>query len=150
MQQLHFSITISAPVEKVWDTMLNQDTYRIWTKSFSPNGYYEGDWNQGSSIRFLAKNEEGHAEGMVSRIKENRLHEYVSIEHLGFIKDGVEDTTSDKIKGWVGALENYTFKQEGETTHVLVDIDVEDSFVEEFSQMWPKALESLKQLVESR
>ena len=44
MEKLHFSISIKAPKEKVWDTMLNDVTYRQWTSVFNPPGsYYEGD-----------------------------------------------------------------------------------------------------------
>lgn len=37
-QKLHFTITINAPKEKVWDTMLQDTTFREWTAPFNPNG----------------------------------------------------------------------------------------------------------------
>jgi uncharacterized protein YndB with AHSA1/START domain len=45
-QKLHFATTINAPKEKVWDTMLQDATFRQWTALFNPNGssWYEGDW----------------------------------------------------------------------------------------------------------
>ena len=36
------------------------------------------------------------------------------------MKDGVEDTTSDKVKEWSGAQENYTIKEEGGKTLLTV------------------------------
>ena len=34
MEKLNFKIEINAPKEKVWDTMLNKDTYKAWTEVF--------------------------------------------------------------------------------------------------------------------
>jgi len=148
MQKLHFKIDINAPREKVWDTMLEDETYRIWTEPFSPGCYYKGDWNKGSKILFLAADQEGKIGGMVSRIKENRKYEYVSIEHLGVVQDGKEDTSSDEVKKWAGAFENYTFKEKNSSTEVLVDLDINDEYKEMFEGMWPNALQKLKEIAE--
>jgi hypothetical protein len=150
MQKLHFTTTINAPVSHVWDTMLADTTYRQWTEPFSKGSYYQGDWNQGSRILFLGPDPEGSGEGgMVARIAENRLHEYISIEHLGIIKNGIEDTESEEIKQWTPAFENYTFASLGEsTTRLDIDIDVHDDYADMFSTMWPSALERLKDLCE--
>ena len=147
MDKLKFSIIINAPKAKVWDTMLNDVTYRIWTEAFMQGSYYIGDWSEGSKILFLAPGETG-ASGMVSRIKENRLHEYISIEHLGMVENGKEDTTSDAVKVWAGALENYSFKELNGKTELLVDVDSNEEYSEMFNGMWPKALQKLKELAE--
>ena len=148
MSKLNFSIVIDAPKQKVWDTMLEDKTYRIWTEEFSPGSHYVGNWNQGSKIHFLGPSNDGKLAGMVSRIKENRLHEYISIEHLGEVYDGVEDTTSDRVKVWAGALENYTFNNKDGKTELIVDLDINEEFKEMFEGMWPKALQKLKSLCE--
>ena len=151
MQRQHFSIVIKAPKEKVWNTMLEDVTFRKWTEPFAPGSYYKGDWNEGSKILFLAPGEKGEM-GMVSRIKENKLYEYVSIEHLGEVHDGIEDTSSEAVKRWAGSLENYTFKQKDGATEVLVDMETEEmnkEMFEMFEDMWPKALQKLKDLAES-
>ena len=149
MKQLHFSIEIDATKEKVWHTMLDDATYRKWTQPFNPGSYYRGDWNQGSKILFLGPDPEtGKEGGMVSRIAANRQYEFVSIEHLGIVQDGKEDTTSEAARKWAPAFENYTFEEEGGATEVQVDLDVEDEYVEPFQQMWPEALQQLKELAE--
>lgn len=148
MQKLHFSITIHAPKEKVWDTMLGDATYREWTAEFHEGSHFIGDWSKGSKMLFLGPEENGGTAGMVSTIKENRQYEFMSIEHMGFVANGKEDTTSDAVKGWKGAHENYTFTQIGEATKVQVDIDVADEFKEMFEGMWPKALKKLKEICE--
>jgi uncharacterized protein YndB with AHSA1/START domain len=149
MEKLNFKIEINAPKEKVWNTMLEDTTYRLWTTPFNEGSYYKGDWSKGSKIVFLGPNPEtGKEGGMVSRIAENKLYEYISIEHLGIINDGVEDTTSDEVKAWAGAFENYSFKERDGKTEVLVDLDSNEEYAEMFQGMWPKALQKLKELAE--
>lgn len=145
---MHFSIYIGAPKEKVWDTMLDRATYRQWTKAFNETSDYKGSWDKGAEIRFLGTDEQGRQGGMYSRIKENRLHEFLSIEHLGIINDGVVDTTSEQAKGWAPAFENYTFTEKDGGTELSVDVDTTDEFKAYFEETWPKALQMLKELTE--
>jgi hypothetical protein len=148
MKKLHFETKINAPVKKVWDTMLEDKTYREWTKAFGTAGYFEGSWDKGSDIRFLGAEEDGTVSGMISKIAENRMYEFVSIKHIGMIMHGVEDTNSDEIKKMGDAYENYTFSEENSVTTVKVDIDVMDDWTDMFNEMWPKALEKLKEMIE--
>jgi len=147
MQKLNFLIIINAPKNKVWNTMLDDKTYRQWTEPFSPGSYYKGSWNKGSKILFLGPGEKGEM-GMVSRIKDNIPFQFISIEHLGMVQDGKEDTSSDAVKSWAGALENYTFTENDGKTEVAVDIDITDEYKDMFQEMWPKALQKLKELAE--
>jgi hypothetical protein len=151
MQKLHFSITINAPKEKVWHTMLDDEPYREWTAAFNPGSYYKGDWNKGSKILFLGPDPNtGEEGGMVSRIAENKPYEFISIEHLGIVKNGVEDTTSEEARKWAPAFENYTFKEKGGATEVLVEMDIEDENKKMFEEMWPRALQKLKEIAEKQ
>ena len=127
--------------------MLDDATYREWTKPFEPTSYYEGNWEEGSKILFLSDTPGGQM-GMVSRIKENRPYEFLSIEHLGIVKDGVEDTESEEAKAWAPAFENYTFTEKDGGTEVSVDMDIDDEHKAMFEDVWPKALAVLKELAE--
>jgi hypothetical protein len=149
MQRLHFSIDINAPREKVWNTMLEDQTYREWTSAFTPGSYYEGDWSEGSKITFLGPDESGKLGGMVARVTESRPHERIAVEHYGVVQDGVEDTSSAAAKGWAGAQEAYTFRQNNGSTEVLVEVDTADEFKDMFNDMWPRALQKLKQISET-
>jgi uncharacterized protein YndB with AHSA1/START domain len=148
MDKLHFSIVINAPKAKVYETMLQDKTYRIWTEAFTAGSHYVGNWSEGSKILFLAPDKEGKVGGMVSRIKENRKNDFVSIEHLGVVSDGKEDTTSEAVKPWAGSLENYTFKENNGQTEVLVEMDITEEYKDMFNEMWVKALKKLKDLAE--
>jgi len=149
-QKMHFEIVINAPKEKVWHTMLDDMTYREWTKAFSPGGYFEGDWSKGSKMIFLGPDPEtAEVAGMVSRIADNKPYEFLSIEHQGIVKNGIEDTTSDEAKKWALAFENYTFTEKEGNTIVQVDMEMAESEVDIFKGMWPPALQRLKELSEA-
>jgi uncharacterized protein YndB with AHSA1/START domain len=145
MKRLHFTISIQAPKELVWKKMLEPDTYRQWTEAFGPGCYYEGSWEKGAKIRFLSTG----GEGMTAVIAENREFEFLSIRHLGFVKDGVEDTESPEAKAWAPAYENYTFTEKAGVTEVRVELDSNEEFEKMFEDLWPKALSRLKQICES-
>lgn len=150
MKKLHFSATINAAKEKVWQTMLDDATYRQWTEPFGAGGFYKGDWRKGSKILFIGVDPTtGQEAGMVSRIADNRQYEFVSIEHLGIVANGVEDTTSDEAKKWASAVENYTFTEKGGATEVKVDVDVAEDHEKMFADSWPVALKKLKDLAEA-
>ncbi len=150
MNTLNFSIVINAPREKVWNTMLEDATYREWTAPFNPAGSrFEGSWEKGSKIRFLGVNPETGREegGMYSEIAESKPYEFVSIKHLGEIKaDGTEAPWESAGDGF----ENYTLVEKDGQTEVIVDIiGIPDEYKQDMSDMWPKALEKLKALAEA-
>lgn len=149
MKKLHFSININAPVEKVWDAMLEEKTYIAWTDIFCPGSHFKGDWSTGSKILFLGPNGKGQMDGMTSVIAENKLHEFISIKHLGVVINGVEDTESPFAKSWAPAFENYTFKKTAEGTELSIDIDIEENYQDMFNTVWPKALKKLKEIAET-
>lgn len=149
MEKLRQTIFIKAPRERVWDVMLTDETYRQWTSAFHPGSYYKGDWSEGSKILFLGPNPDGGEGGMVSRIRENRRHEFVSIQHLGIYRDGVEDTESAEAKQWGGtATENYTFTDKDGGTELSIEMDIDAKEKENFEAMWLKALTRLKEIAE--
>jgi hypothetical protein len=87
---------------------------------------------------------------MVSRIKENRKHEFISVEHLGMIQNGKDDTSSEEAKAWAGAHENYTFTEKDGATELHIDLmgNIPEEVVQMFDDMWPNALNKLKEIAE--
>ncbi len=144
MADLHYSTKINAPRAKVWSAMLDDATYRQWTDVFSPGSYYQGDWSQGSKMLFLGPAENGQKEGgMAAMVKENRPQEYISLEHVAEIRDGVE------IPWEPHGFENYTLTDVDGGTEVKVDLlSTPDEYGDMFNGMWPKALEKLKGIAE--
>lgn len=144
MEKQEFNVTIDAPREKVWQSLWNDDTYREWTAVFAEGSRAETDWQQGSKVLFT----DGNGSGMVARIAENRPNEYMGIEHLGTLKDGVEDTESEETKAWAGARENYTLKNVDGKTSLTVDMDIADEMKDYFMTTFPKALNKVKEIAE--
>jgi uncharacterized protein YndB with AHSA1/START domain len=145
---LHFEISIHADTEMVYTKMLDYTHFREWTSVFNPTSHFTGTWEKGSKILFLGANPDGTQGGMVSRIRENLPHHYVSIEHLGMIQHGEEITCGNEVDAWTGALENYTYTEKDGQTLLAVDVDVTPEFVAYFQEAWPKALNSLKSICE--
>ncbi|MGF1925020.1 MAG: SRPBCC domain-containing protein [Bacteroidia bacterium] len=146
---MDFKIEINAPREKVWDVLFGEKTYPMWTSAFSEGSMVETDWQKGSKALFL----DGNNRGMVSRIAENVPNEFMSIEHLGMYDNGVEDYESEHVKMWAGAKENYTLTEfEGKTAlHIYMEMDESEKnkqMIEMFADMWPKALNLVKELSE--
>jgi len=144
METKEFKVTIDAPKEKVWNTLWNDATYREWTSVFAEGSRAESDWKKGSKILFL----DGKGSGMVSVIAEQIPNEFMSFKHLGEVKDGVEDTASEKVSQWAGAFENYTLKMINGKTELIVDMDISDDFADYFLKTFPKALDKVKEIAE--
>src|SRR5690606_5100292 len=107
MEKLQFKIDINADVDKVFNTMLGQDTFKQWTAIFNPSSYFEGDWHKGSKMRFVGINKEGKKEGLVGEVEENISNQFVSVRYIGLLDGDNEITTGPEVDGWVGSYENY-------------------------------------------
>lgn len=150
MSNLRYNVKINAPKEKVWQLMLELKTYEEWTGAFHAGSTYIGSWDKGSRIKFVSK-EDGGSSGMFSKIAESIPYSYISIEHLGQIVNGQEDTSSEQAKQFIGAQENYRFTDEAGKTTVDVELvggDMSPEFQKMFDGMWPVALEKLKEICE--
>jgi uncharacterized protein YndB with AHSA1/START domain len=146
LSRLSYSTTIDAPKEVVWRTMLEDETYRKWTSVFHEGSYAVTDWKEGSKALFLGPD----GSGMVSRVAEHRPNEFLSLEHQGMVKDGIEDTSSADVRAWAGARENYTLREDEGRSTLTVDMDTSDDHKKYFEETWPKALAALKELSERR
>jgi uncharacterized protein YndB with AHSA1/START domain len=149
LEVIHFAIDIDAPVEKVYSTMLNDETYRAWTAEFNATSRYKGSWDKGSKILFVGTDNDGVDGGMVSHIRENVANKFISIEHKGILKGKEEIVTGPEVEGWSGSLENYTFKSNNGRTLLEVDMDSNPDFRSYFEETWPKALSKLKSICEN-
>lgn len=148
MRKIRFEVQINATPEKVWDAVTGDREFREWTKPFNEQSRFEGGWGKGDKIRFLGSDDKGETAGMVAEIAESRRPDFLSIRHLGTIHGTTEDTTSDAVKAWAPAYENYTLTQTADGTRFEVEADAEDQYVAMFETMWPKALAALKRVAE--
>ena len=97
-------------------------------------------------MKFIGPSEDGSISGMYAVIAANQPHEFVSIRHLGELKNG-EKNPWPVLEGQEG-YENYTFRDSGDDTEVLVELTVPSEWKGMFEDMWPKALAKLKEIAE--
>lgn len=144
MEKLTFKTSINAPRNKVWEVLWGNESYPAWTAVFAEGSKMETDWQVGGRTLFV----DGSNDGMVSTIAAKVPNEYLSFKHLGYIKGGVEDLTSEKVKDWAGATENYTLTEAGGETSLLVEVETEEAYKDFFFTTFPKALDKVKELAE--
>ncbi len=154
LNKLEFEVEINASVEKVWEKMLGDEGYRVWTKEFNPGGsYYEkehsGEFVAGENVDFLGPDQNGQLGGMISKVFEVRKYDFICFQHLGYNMNGVRDTTSEEIQTVFPSFENYSFeKLAGDKTKVSVYMESDPKYTEMFTGLWPKALAKLKEICE--
>ncbi len=151
MKILHYSVTINAPADIVYNAMLgisNKSTYEEWTAIFNPTSTYEGSWDKGSKILFIGIDDEGEKGGMVSEIVENIPNKFVSIRHYGLLKAGKEITEGSDVEKWANGYENYSYEENNGISLVNVELETSADFVDYMDQTYPKALLKLKEIVE--
>ena len=139
MNTLTFETQIDAIIKKVWDTLWNDETYRLWTAAFMEGSYAESDWNEGSSILFLSPG----GSGMYSVIDKKIPYTQMSFRHLGEMHKG------EKIpKEWGNATENYYLEETGDATKLKIVMDATPEMEGYMNETFPKALAILKQICE--
>ncbi len=147
MKKIFQEIIIKNSPENVWDAVVNLSNYKKWASTFHEDTFFEGGWNKGDSILFLMINKEGQREGMVSEIAESRFPSFISIKHLGYVSNDLEDYTADK--NWQPAFENYTLEKISESSTLFkVEMDILDEYYDLLVDFWAKALIKLKEVCE--
>ena len=142
LNQLHYTVDIAAPREKVWRVLWDDATFRDWSSAFAEGSYAVSDWKEGSTVQFIDPASNG---GMSSVIEQKRPHEFMSFRHEAEIKDGNLQPPPD----WAGAHENYTLTSRNGGTTLKVDLDVADEHRKMFEDKFPKALQRVKTLAEA-
>ena len=145
METLRYKIEIAAPAKKVWETMLQQETYRQWVGKSWPGSTYQGKWEKGEHIKFVS----AEGEGTLAEMVEVKPYAKVLARHIALLaKGGKEDRTSDFAKGWVGTTEGYEFNERNGNTTLSVTIETSAEWRDMFDEGWPAALEELKKITE--
>ena len=144
MQTLSYEIEIHASKQKVWEILWQKETYQAWTQFFSCNSTMQSDWKVGGKTYFY----DDKGDGMISTIERLDEPNVIIFKHIGMIQDGEEDTESDDVKSWVGALEKYMLFDSDDVTQLYVEVDIQPQYIEMMNQGFEKGLALVKQLAE--
>ena len=144
MDTKEFKITISAPAEKVWRSLWDDNSYKQWTSAFTEGSRAETDWQEGSKVLFLDTNNDG----MSSVIAKKMPDKYMSFKHMGSVKKGVENCNDPADDAWRGAHENYILKDLDGGTLWTVELDITAEYADYMAEKWPLAMQKVKELAE--
>ena len=148
MKTLQFTKVINAPADRVWDVLWNKGTYSVWTKPFYSKGssFMHSDWQIGGKTLFTDENKNGMVSTIVSK---NEPYDVV-FEHLGEVTNGVEDTTSDRVKMWAGSLEEYHLKENDGQTTLTASVQVGEQMEDMMNKGFTEGLNEVKRLAEEK
>lgn len=144
MLKISFSKKTHAPSTKVWEVLWTDSTYRKWTSVFHVGSYAVSEWKEGSEILFLTPN----GDGMYSKIVSKIPNKFMSFQHIGNVKNLVKQPLNAESEAWTGSFENYTLTEKDGVTEIQVELDADNSFVDFFKDIFPKALDIVKELSE--
>jgi uncharacterized protein YndB with AHSA1/START domain len=146
MQKITFSKQIPAALEQVWHALFGKETYPQWTEAFCAGSDIKGEWHQGEKVWFTGPKPNALFDGMYSEIAEVIPNEFLSIRHLGLIRDSQIVTDGPEIEQWQNALENYYLTANAEGTLLEVKIDINPQWIDYFEQTWPTALQRVSEI----
>jgi len=142
MKTISFEKKIHAPIEKVWEILWNDDTYREWTKHFMPGteSHYVSDWQVGGKTLFLGPDQSG----MIATITKLDRPYQVIFNHQGEILNGVEGE-----KYAEGFYEKYLLSETDGITTLTVSVDVEAEYEDHMNEGFTRGLADVKRLAEN-
>ncbi|MBU4538078.1 MAG: SRPBCC domain-containing protein [Weeksellaceae bacterium] len=140
MKLLEFTKQINATPEKVWEVLFTQDGYKKWSSAMNEGTYFEGNWEEGSIMRFLdPKNN-----GMYNLVEKNVPNQVLKMKHLGWILDGELSP-----QGWEDSTIHYVLEPNENGTLLTAQVNSLDEFVDFFNTKYPQNFENIKKLSES-
>lgn len=140
MQRKKFNISIHAPRNIVWHVLWSDANYRAWAAVFHEGSHAQSDWQQGSDVYFLGPD----GTGMYSVITKKDEPSVMLFTHGGEMKEGKKLAPDS----WAGAEEIYTLKENGDSTELTVEMDIEEEYLPYFEKSFPLALQKIKELSE--
>lgn len=139
MERLIFKTQINATPEKVWQVLFTQDFYKKWSSAMNEGTYFEGNWQEGTVIKFLdPKNN-----GMYNLIEKNIPNKILKMKHLGWILQGELSP-----QNWEESTITYNVENAEDGTLLTAEVNALDEFVDFFNSRYPKNFELIKQLSE--
>lgn len=139
MKNLEFKIEINASPKKVWEVLFSQDSYKKWASAMNEGTYFEGNWEEGSVMKFLdPKNN-----GMYNLVLKNNPNQILQMKHIGWILDGELSP-----QNWEDSTVEYLLTPFENGTILTGKVKSLDEFVDFFNSKYPKNFQNIKNLAE--
>ncbi len=145
LRRRKYSIAIKADAVKIWKIIWDEKSYREWSKAFSEGSFYQGELKTGSRFYFLNKDNSG----VYSDLMHYEVNSTAVFQHIGLLKDGKEQAIDEEVEKWSGSFEIYTLKPKEGYCILDVELDQDESNFESFDEVFPKALQYLKDMAET-
>lgn len=139
------SVDVAAPPERVWEVLLDDATYRVWTAAFLGGSFAETDWCQGSTVRFLGPS----GSGLLGRVVTSRRPELIDVEYEGLVAEGRDDTDSETAREYRGARETYRLSAVDGGTHLSISAPMGEDYYDDMVAAWDDALARVQELAEA-
>lgn len=147
MEKLKYEIKVHADPERVWETLISEESFATWSEPFSPDSQFSGEWGEGSKIRFTAHGKGG----TVAEIRKFEPYKLIDAVHVATIdKNGNEETTGPMTEHWIGTRETYHLEKLKDETKLTVEMETHPDFKPMFENSWPEALKKVRELSEKR
>lgn len=139
MKNLEYQIQIHATSEKVWEVLFTQDADKNWASAVNAGTFFEGNWEEGSIMRFL----DSQNNGMYNLVEKNILNKELKMKHLGWILDGELSP-----QNWGDSTIEYVLEPNENGTLLTGKINALDEFVDFFNSKYPQNFQNIKNLAE--
>ncbi|MDQ5972071.1 MAG: hypothetical protein QG553_230 [Patescibacteria group bacterium] len=143
MKELHFTTQIKAAKQKVWDTLWQDATLRDWAGMIDPGTYMVGELKEGNEVQFIS----GNGYGVTSLVEKLVTGEFLQLRHSA---DTQDKGKQERAKEWTGGAESYTLTEQTGSTTLTVAFDVPPEQEDYFTANYPKAMERIKELAETK
>ncbi len=145
MSDQQHTIDIDAAPERVWACLFDPVAFREWASAFCEGAHCEGDWSEGSRMRFL----DPDCNGMEAVVERRQPPTQLTLRMLGELREGQPVTVG--LPEAAPIYERYALarRPEGGTR---LDVRLEgwsEDHAAMLQGMWPRALQQLKTLAES-
>ena len=143
MTRKDFEILIDARPDIIWFCLWDLYHYRIWTGTFCEGSYAVTDnWEEGTRVHFLTP----EGKGMYSDISLHLPEQAMIFTHQGIIENFREIPGATS---WTGAREQYSLKDSDNQIRLHVQLDLDENHLAYFEQVFPPALQRIKELAEN-
>lgn len=142
MKELQFSVTINASQDRVWRTLWGASTFTQWASVIDPQTYMKGELIEGEKVEFISA-QGGY--GVTSLVAKVQAPKYLLLKHQA---DTQDEGVNEREQEWTGGEESYVLEEADGLTTLTVTFGVPPTQEAYFEDIYPKALQKLKELTE--